>query len=165
MDMMFDGRMSSMIEVCATGYSANTWQAGIDDVCSLQIINMLGYTETCDIYLEIENSCAPPYKFGTACQRENIDFPHSCFPGNSIVNGGYQSGTGMASTPFRVLDLVKYKNAFSFQVTNVGKGNCYDIVPKTGPPPPSCCDMEFEKIEWIINDNCVNAIESFEFNG
>jgi hypothetical protein len=82
-----------------------------------------------------------------------MDFPHSCFPGNSRQNGGVGTGTGTAGFAYNV---------------NLKKGaltNQVDMIIAKNPtcnPTWGCCNVNMEKVEFVINPLCRNTILKLE---
>lgn len=154
----------SVLEVCAQGPDAAAFVNSWDDICSNILASVLQYN-SCDIYMTLTADCAPTYNWGTACQGpDEVDYPHGCFPGNSNKNGGLGGVTqGEKYTPMTV-KLDQYdSSSFTFSIL---KGqSCMDVVPKKGPPPESCCQMELDKFEMVIANECQGAIGSIEVNG
>lgn len=158
--------IESILQVCAIGEDAeafvNSWD---DQVCSAILAGILGYG-SCDVYIKVDAPmCAPEKLWGAACTGpEEVDYPHSCFPGNSNKNGGVGGLTpGQKYTPMAV-ELDTYdSNSFTFTVKKDQR--CLNIVPKEGPPPDSCCDMELDKFEMVLNNQCQGSIGTIEVNG
>ncbi|GAX74584.1 hypothetical protein CEUSTIGMA_g2032.t1, partial [Chlamydomonas eustigma] len=79
------------------------------------------------------------------------DFPHSCYPGNSAINGGVGSGTGDAAYAWEV-------TLTSTPGTSVGTIN---IAPNpTCEIQYGCCAVNLEKVEFVLNPICRNTIVS-----
>eukprot|EP00798_Chlamydomonas_sp_ICE-L_P001740 gene1740-33150_t len=193
--LVVDGRNLSMMSVCAAGDTdANAWLASIDDVCAATILaGGLDYTEQCDIILEAASSCGGPYRFSQQCQLAEVDFPHSCYPGNSAFNGGrgtgerlrhsedgdfpytcyhgnsaFNGGAGtgerLRGAPYYVSEPVAVGTTFNFTIVQDASG-CTDFQPKAGGPPSSCCKMSIDKIEMVINPECRGEIKTISVNG
>ena len=81
-----------------------------------------------------------------------IDFPHTCFPGNSGINGGVPGaavGTGIDYFPWDV------------SATASGNTITFDITPNAACDPTyGCCGVALEKIEFVINERCRGAISA-----
>eukprot|EP00798_Chlamydomonas_sp_ICE-L_P001741 gene1741-33151_t len=161
-----DGRNLSMMSVCAAGDSdANAWLASIDDVCAATILaGGLDYTEQCDIILEAASSCGGSYRFSQQCQLAEVDFPHTCYPGNSAFNGGAGTGERLRGAPYYVSEPVAVGTTFNFTIVQDASG-CTDFQPKAGGPPSSCCKMSIDKIEMVINPECRGEIKTISVNG
>ena len=79
-----------------------------------------------------------------------IDFPHSCYPGNSKPNGGIgPTGTGIDGFPWDVT-ATSSDNTVTFDITP--NGACDRSY--------GCCDVPLDKIEFVISANCRGAISS-----
>eukprot|EP00798_Chlamydomonas_sp_ICE-L_P001735 gene1735-33145_t len=150
--VVVSGRNLSMMSVCAAGDTdANAWLASIDDVCAATILaGALDYTEQCDIILEAASSCGGSYRFSQQCQLAEVDFPHTCYPGNSVLNGGRGTGERLRGAPYYVSDPVAVGTTFNFTIVQDASG---------------CCQMSIDKIEMVINPECRGEIKSISVNG
>eukprot|EP00798_Chlamydomonas_sp_ICE-L_P001743 gene1743-33153_t len=136
-NVVLDGRSQSMMSVCSAGDTdANAWLASIDDVCAATILDGLGYRLLCDIILEAASSCEGSYRFSQQCQLAEVDYPHTCYPGNSALNGGTGTGEGLRGSPYYVSDPVAVGTTFNFTIVQDASG-CTDFEPKGGGPPSS----------------------------
>eukprot|EP00798_Chlamydomonas_sp_ICE-L_P001737 gene1737-33147_t len=164
--VVVSGRNLSMMSVCAAGNTdANAWLASIDDVCAATILaRALDYTEQCDIILEAASSCGGSYRFSQQCQLAEVDFPHTCYPGNSAFNGGRGTGERLRGAPYYVSEPVAVGTTFNFTIVQDASG-CTEFEPKGGGPPSSCCQMSIDKIEMVINPECRGEIKSISVNG
>lgn len=161
---VIDGLTYSTLTVCATGSDSASFVNSFNDICAVSLMGVLGYQD-CDVFINLNATCAPSKRFGNNCQGSgNIDFPHSCFPGNSRFNGGVGGLTsGQKYTPIDVQLSSQTSSSFSFSI--VKDQACQDIVPKEGPPPPSCCDMALDKFEMVMGDSCQGSVASIIVNG
>jgi hypothetical protein len=89
-----------------------------------------------------------------------VDFPHSCLPGNSAINGG------VSAVPTETAGF-----AFTVYLTNVTNSSYeVNIRPNLSCEPLlsgrfDCCNAQFKKTEFVIGNNCVNAIATVESPG
>ncbi|KAG1663608.1 hypothetical protein FOA52_009707 [Chlamydomonas sp. UWO 241] len=106
----------------------------------------------------------PPVDFPHSCMPGSppppVDFPHSCMPGNSAAN----SGVGEIAT-----ETAGY--AFTLYITNI-TANSYEVNIRPNPTcEPSlsgrtdCCNTQFKKTEFVIGNECRNAIATVETPG
>eukprot|EP00798_Chlamydomonas_sp_ICE-L_P020019 gene20019-biopygen28842 len=87
-----------------------------------------------------------------------VDFPHSCFPGNSNLNGGYEDGLNLEGAPFMVEQVILGDQSFAFDIVGT---ECNEAVePKSGDSPETCCEMGLDKIEIVMNYECQGYIKS-----
>ncbi|KAG1676822.1 hypothetical protein FOA52_010331 [Chlamydomonas sp. UWO 241] len=101
-------------------------------------------------------STAPP----AADAFHPVDFPHACLPGNSAINGGLSNVT-TETAGF----------AFTVHLTNVTT-NSFEVNIRPNPEcEPSlsgrndCCNAQFKKTEFVIGNDCVDAIAMVESPG
>jgi hypothetical protein len=112
--------LPSCIQVCANGdLRANVWQEGAsDEICELSIADhMVG--ASCNVIVKTMSSCGATDTFmGPQC-KVDVDFPHSCFPGNTAWNGGRGTATtGLRGTPYQVVGAAASGTKISFSITN-----------------------------------------------
>eukprot|EP00798_Chlamydomonas_sp_ICE-L_P026186 gene26186-11912_t len=134
----WDGYRVSQIEVCAMGdpASANTWQEGAASMEAADLVTKaLGYN--CDVFITAASSCGETSsEMGTWCEIPLLDYPHGCFPGNSVMNGGQQRGAQLGGIPYRARSPTASGSTFNFTI-DYNPDFCTPYTPKNGGPPSS----------------------------
>eukprot|EP00798_Chlamydomonas_sp_ICE-L_P026185 gene26185-11911_t len=158
-----DAKLTNVMTICAVGppTPAAVWFAGVTPKLT-QLAAFLGFS--CDIHVKSSACGESSAPVGSMCISTAADFPRICYPGNTRANGG--TGSYLASVPFAVsgLNAAGGPNSLAINISHSSAG-CLSTPPMKGSDPASCCGMGLDRVEFVVNDGCRNAIKDLTVNG
>lgn len=87
-----------------------------------------------------------------AIQNRTLDFPHSCFPGNTNTNGGFGVGHGTEGFAFTIGYTSTAANSFTLRLS-ANAGCNPGLSGALG-----CCQSDTKKVEFVVNSGCRASI-------
>eukprot|EP00798_Chlamydomonas_sp_ICE-L_P014172 gene14172-20139_t len=157
-----NGDFYSQMKVCSSSTTvALTWlMAAAQDAAIALVTQNLTYA--CGTTYLISSSCTSNtfYKEGPTCKVPAVDFPNTCYPGNSFPNGGSGDGTFIQHVPFRATEAALSGDGVLAVTLVPTTSVCIDYTPLGADYGDglSCCDLPATSFEMVVNEACAKAI-------